>query len=153
MKAPMVEVGKSRVIFNSTARSVERRFREHETGIAGEALLSSIDWFYGRPNWNTCAKAREFLAHHKIEATETVNARKDRVEISGVMDLLKRVQSISTANRGKILRLEWEGQNPTGAQVSASTIGPSGFLRAPTIIVGKKMLVGFSEELYGELLS
>jgi hypothetical protein len=72
--------------------------------------------------------------------------------ISGVTNLLKRVKSISTANRGKIAHLEWKGTVPGGEEVKAATIGPSGFLRAPTVIVGQKMLVGFSEELYEELV-
>ncbi len=73
------------------------------------------------------------------------------MEISDVVGLLKRINSISTANRSKIARLEWESSAPNTDVVAGFTLGPSGFLRAPTVIVGGRMLVGFSEELYGEL--
>lgn len=71
--------------------------------------------------------------------------------MSDVVGLLGRINSISTANRSKIARLEWTGPAPGPDEVAGFTIGPSGFLRAPTVIVGKRMLVGFSDELYGEL--
>ena len=67
--------------------------------------------------------------------------------------MLKRVNSISTANRSKVAHLEWKGRAPGASEVSGFTLGPGGFLRAPTLIVGKKMLVGFSVELYEQLIS
>ncbi len=84
---------------------------------------------------------------------ETVNARKERLDISGVMELLSRVTSISTANRSKIAHLEWEGAVPEANEISSFTLGPSGFLRAPTVIFRNKMFVGFSKDLYEQLLA
>ena len=39
-----------------------------------------------------------------------------------------------------------------GAEVVDSMLGPTGNLRAPTMRVGKTVMVGFNEEQYNELL-
>ena len=36
------------------------------------------------------------------------------------------------------------------AEAVAAMLGPTGNLRAPTIRIGKKLLVGFNEEAFGE---
>lgn len=38
------------------------------------------------------------------------------------------------------------------ADILKLVLGPTGNLRAPTLIVGKKMVVGFNESMYQELL-
>ena len=43
------------------------------------------------------------------------------------------------------------GGKPT-AEVIEGMLGPTGNLRAPTIVVGKTVMVGFSDEAYAELL-
>ena len=47
---------------------------------------------------------------------------------------------------------EWESVNPGEAEVTAM-LGPTGNLRAPTLVVGKTLLVGFNEEAYESVLS
>jgi len=37
------------------------------------------------------------------------------------------------------------------SELVALMLGPTGNLRAPTLIVGKKVIVGFNEDLYAEV--
>jgi arsenate reductase-like glutaredoxin family protein len=40
---------------------------------------------------------------------------------------------------------------PEDAALVGMMLGPTGNLRAPTLIVGKKVIVGFNEDLYEEV--
>lgn len=51
--------------------------------------------------------------------------------------------------KGKKLS-EFEGGTAKG-DVVASLLGPTGNLRAPTLVVGDTVMVGFNEDAYGEL--
>ena len=41
---------------------------------------------------------------------------------------------------------------PTEEELLKVVLGPTGNLRAPTLVVGKKLIVGFNEEMYDEVL-
>lgn len=57
------------------------------------------------------------------------------------------------AARGKkVERIDLRKGKPDKATVARLMIGPSGNLRAPTLRVGKRILVGFDEESYERVL-
>ncbi len=57
------------------------------------------------------------------------------------------------AARGKkVERIDLRKGKPDKATVARLMIGPSGNLRAPTLRVGKRILVGFDEESYEKVL-
>jgi arsenate reductase-like glutaredoxin family protein len=57
------------------------------------------------------------------------------------------------ATRGKkVERLDLRAGLPDRATVTRLMIGPSGNLRAPTLRVGRKVLVGFDEDAYRKAL-
>jgi len=57
------------------------------------------------------------------------------------------------AVRGKkVERVDLRKGKPDKATVARLMIGPSGNLRAPTLRVGKKILVGFDEESFAKVL-
>ena len=47
---------------------------------------------------------------------------------------------------------EWKPGGRASAQILAAMLGPTGNLRAPTIQVGKTVVVGFHDEVYQEIL-
>jgi hypothetical protein len=84
-----------------------------------------------------------------IEPKETVPAsrklaRKDAAEIA------KGASKLVVAKGKKISEFKPAGKAPKDA-VDAM-LGPTGNLRAPTLRVGKTVLVGFNEEVYGDAL-
>ena len=68
------------------------------------------------------------------------------------MALLEGATELIAARGKKIERIDLRKGRPDKATVARLMIGPSGNLRAPTLRVGKKILVGFDEESYETVL-
>jgi len=62
--------------------------------------------------------------------------------------LLDGANELIAAKGKKVERIDLRKAKPDKATVTRLMIGPSGNLRAPTLRVGKKILVGFDEETY-----
>jgi arsenate reductase-like glutaredoxin family protein len=62
------------------------------------------------------------------------------------------MNELIAAKGKKVERVDLRKGKPDKATVARLMIGPSGNLRAPTLRVGKKILVGFDEESYEKLL-
>lgn len=65
-------------------------------------------------------------------------------------DLLKKVSKVIVAKGKKTSIYNVKKDNP--ADIAAAMLGPTGNLRAPTIQVGKTLLVGFNEDMYRDQL-
>ena len=50
-----------------------------------------------------------------------------------------------------MVHLNLKKDKPTEEEILKLVLGPTGNLRAPTLVVGKKLLVGFEEGMYGEV--
>ena len=86
---------------------------------------------------------------HGIEAKETTSAsqklgRKDAAELA------KAASKVIVAKGKKVDEFKTAGKAPKAA-VDAM-LGPTGNLRAPTLQVGRTVLVGFNEEIYSDAL-
>ena len=56
------------------------------------------------------------------------------------------MSELVVAKGKKVVRIDLRKDKPDKATLTRLMIGPSGNLRAPTLRVGKKLLVGFDEE-------
>jgi len=65
--------------------------------------------------------------------------------------LPKKVSRIIAGKGKKITSLDMKKDKPDEETLAGILLGPTGNLRAPTMIVGNTMLVGFNEEAYGFL--
>lgn len=74
--------------------------------------------------------------HQKTQATELVTS----------------AASIHAAKGKKIVAVDQRKTDLTTEDILKLVLGPTGNLRAPTMIVGKKMIVGFNETMYQEIL-
>ena len=86
---------------------------------------------------------------HRIEPKELVSASK-KLGRAEAAELVRQAAKVIVA-KGKAVQ-EYTGGKPS-AEVIGALLGPTGNLRAPTLRVGKTLLVGFSEEVYREQLS
>lgn len=77
-----------------------------------------------------------------------MDARKTRMGPKEAMALLDGANELLAAKGKKVERIDLRQGKPDKATVARLMIGPSGNLRAPTLRVGKKILVGFDEETY-----
>ena len=62
------------------------------------------------------------------------------------------MNELIAAKGKKVERIDLRKGKPDKATVARLMIGPSGNLRAPTLRVGKKILVGFDEESFSKVL-
>ena len=67
------------------------------------------------------------------------------------MDLLAGMSSLVVAKGKKVTRVDLRKDRPEDAALVALMLGPTGNLRAPTLIVGKRVIVGFNDDLYTEV--
>lgn len=65
--------------------------------------------------------------------------------------MVRDVDEIYAAKGKKLVHLDLRTHPPT-SEIIAAIIGPSGNLRAPTVRKGKTLLVGFTEELYRQVI-
>jgi arsenate reductase-like glutaredoxin family protein len=112
--------------------------------------MGKVEWYYQRKGCKTCAKADAFLAEHRLTVEAQVDCKKHPVERKDVPDLLTRVRQV-LAMRGSALKsysAPFEQE-----EVLAAVVGPSGNLRAPSLIQDGRLYVGFDEKLYDGLLN
>lgn len=112
----------------------------------------ALDWIYHRKNCNTCQKAQDFLDSKKIQPREHVDARKVRMSEADVLKLARAASEMYATKGTKLIHLDLQKDKPGDDALLALMIGPSGNLRAPTLRVGKTLLVGFNEGAYEKVL-
>jgi arsenate reductase-like glutaredoxin family protein len=83
-----------------------------------------------------------------ITIDSVADARKEPLRAEETWQLLQDADEVIVAQRKKVLRL-----HPQQAQkeaILAEALGRSGTLRAPTLRLGSRFLIGWSEALYAE---
>ena len=113
----------------------------------------TLEWHYRRNNCKTCERAEDFLRKKNIKAATTVDARKVRLGPEEALKMARNANQIFATKGTKVMHVDLHKDKPSDDQLIALLIGPSGNLRAPTLLTGKTLLVGFDEESYSRVLS
>jgi arsenate reductase-like glutaredoxin family protein len=100
----------------------------------------------------TCKKAQGFLGQAGTVVAETVDARKQRFDGDSALALLDGIDKIVAVRGKKIEVFDLKKDRPPNEVLLAHLLGPTGNLRAPTARIGKTLLVGFSEDVYKQIL-
>jgi arsenate reductase-like glutaredoxin family protein len=87
------------------------------------------------------------MEDHGIEITEQIPASRKLGEETA-RELIRAAAGITIA-KGKKVDI-YDGGDPTDEIVS-KMLGSTGNLRAPTITVGNRLVVGFNEDVYNEV--
>ena len=82
-----------------------------------------------------------------------MDAKKTRLGLKDAMDMLKGADVLIAARGKKVERLDLEAGRPDKATVERLMLGPTGNLRAPTLRVGRTLVVGFDEGTYRRVLA
>ncbi len=69
------------------------------------------------------------------------------------LELASRVDEIVASKGKRVVRLDLRGGRVTREEVLAVLLGPSGNLRAPALVKGRTLLVGFDEGSYRAILA
>ncbi|MFT5301030.1 MAG: arsenate reductase-like glutaredoxin family protein [Mariniblastus sp.] len=70
------------------------------------------------------------------------------------MEALKLVDSVTSllvAKGKKVVALDLNKDTPSEEEITKLILGPTGNLRAPTLRVGKQLIVGFNEDMYASV--
>ena len=110
--------------------------------------MANLTWSYHRPGWKTCVKTQEFLANAGIEAKAEINAKKETFQKDGALELVAKVSKLKVARGKKVVELNLKKDKPTEEEILKLILGPTGNLRAPTLVVGKSLVVGFNDQMY-----
>ena len=96
------------------------------------------------------------MEEHQLEVKAVTDAKKETIIADEGLKLAAATTAIHAAKGKKLVSFTLKGGklqgDATEDDLRKAIIGPSGNLRAPTIWVGKTMVVGFTDELYGLLL-
>lgn len=113
-----------------------------------------ITYAFFRKNCKTCEKALAHLESLNLELPSSAeDARKVRKSQDEMVALGRQHKKIISIKGSKLVECDTQKDAPTPAAILGLLCGPSGNLRAPTISVGKTLLVGFQPEAYDLLLS
>ncbi len=93
-------------------------------------------------------RASKFMDAHGIEVKETTPASRKLGKKEAVA-LAKAASKIIVVKGKKVSRWQAGGKDDSGSV--AAMLGPTGNLRAPTVRVGKTVVVGYSDEVYGDI--
>jgi len=113
-------------------------------------MPAKVDWYYHRKGCVTCGRSQDYLADAKIQIAEQVDARKDRISPADALKLVRSAAHLWVAKGKKVVHVDLKKDAPTDADLKKLIIGPSGFLRAPTIRRGSKLIIGFLPEMFDE---
>jgi arsenate reductase-like glutaredoxin family protein len=80
-----------------------------------------------------------------------VDARKVRLEQKDALAMLTDIEEIYVAKGKRVSHLDLRKENPGNDALLSLLLGPTGNLRAPTLRVGRTLLVGFDEATYEKM--
>jgi arsenate reductase-like glutaredoxin family protein len=66
--------------------------------------------------------------------------------------LVSQVNEIYAAKGKSVVHIDLRKDKPDDEALAKVLLGPTGNLRAPTLRVGKKLIIGFEPEMYRRLL-
>ena len=87
---------------------------------------------------------------------EQLDARKSTISGDAALTVLRDVDELFATKGKKVIHLllaaDRPADRPDKATLRALLIGPSGNLRAPTLRIGRTLIVGFDQATYEQLL-
>jgi arsenate reductase-like glutaredoxin family protein len=85
------------------------------------------------------------------EPKTQVDAKKTRLDQGEALKLAGQVDQLYVSKGKKVVHLDLLKDKPDPASLLALMMGPTGNLRAPTMRVGRTLVVGFDEATYEKI--
>jgi arsenate reductase-like glutaredoxin family protein len=118
-----------------------------------EILMPEVEWCYHRNGCKTCGRTAAYFAENNIKVAAQDDARKVPLVDADALKLVSSVNTLYVTRGTKVHHFDLKHERPDDETLLAYLIGPSGKLRAPTIKVGKTLVVGFDQAMYEAALS
>lgn len=97
-------------------------------------------------------KSQGFLAKKKAQPEVIHNAGKARLGRADALKLARSATKVIAARGKAVVMFDMTKNPPTDDELLAAILGPTGNLRAPTLRVGRTLLVGFNPDAYASAL-
>ncbi len=81
-----------------------------------------------------------------------MDTRRSPIAGAAALAVVRDVDELWVAKGKKAVHVALAGARPGRAELLSLLLGPTGRLRAPTLRVGRTLLVGFNEEAYAKIL-
>ncbi len=81
-----------------------------------------------------------------------MDAKRQRLGRRDALRLLRESGELVAIRRGNVVRVSLGKDRPSDAELLALVLGPTGKLRAPTLKVGRTLVVGFDRATYAKVL-
>ena len=79
-------------------------------------------------------------------------ANKTKLGAEDALRLARAASKVIAAKGKNVVAFDMKKTPPSDEELLAALLGPTGNLRAPTVRIGKTLLVGFQAEMYAEAL-
>jgi arsenate reductase-like glutaredoxin family protein len=99
----------------------------------------------------SCTKAQGFLEQHDIEVDRITDARKEPQGRAEALALARAARHVIAAKGKKVVTFDMKKDAPDDETLAAHILGPTGNLRAPALLQGDTLYIGFSEDVYRKL--
>lgn len=109
-------------------------------------MPKTVNWYYHRKNCNSCKKMESFLEEEAADVKELVIANKVRFAEEKALELAHAANEVHIAKGKKLYSFNMKKDPPEDAELLKHMLGPQGNLRAPVVVKGKCLFVGFHEE-------
>ncbi|MCR9199197.1 MAG: hypothetical protein NXI04_11160 [Planctomycetaceae bacterium] len=86
-----------------------------------------------------------------METKETIDAKKQRYGAEEAVALLKGMSKMVVAKGKKVTEVDLKKDRPADEELAKLMLGPTGNLRAPTMKIGRTVLIGFNADAYSEI--
>jgi arsenate reductase-like glutaredoxin family protein len=100
----------------------------------------------------SCKRAQGFLEKNALAADDVTDATKERKGRDDALKLAHGADKIIVAKGKKVVTFDMKKDAPDDDTLLSHLLGPTGNLRAPTLRMGKTLLVGFSDQAYKDYL-
>jgi arsenate reductase-like glutaredoxin family protein len=87
-----------------------------------------------------------------VEVKAIANANKEKKGRAEALAIAKSANVIHIAKGKKVVTFDMKNDAPDDETLVSHLLGPTGNLRAPTIVQGKVVYVGFNEEAYRSMV-
>lgn len=114
--------------------------------------MSRVDWAYLRSGCKTCGYSVAYFEKRKMTPTVKVDAKKETISSSKALSVIEGCTELHATRGKQVIDVKLGKERPGDADLKALLVGPTGNLRAPTIRVGKRVLVGFNQAMYDKYL-
>ena len=115
--------------------------------------MPTVDWNYHRKNCNSCSLAQAFFDQHDVVIKHRIDARTTPLTEADALELIEKAKDLYVTRGAKVIHFDLGREHPGNESILELVIGRSGKLRAPTIKVGRAVVIGFDEATYQRVLA